>query len=134
MKLCPECKGSKENSNFVSYGPNGLGDVDGYSCVNPFHQLGSNETSREPNVERNRISNMEAKIESLVFDWLRSRGWEYICKTPGSYWMWQREWDAKTFLVHTCTARRIQEYWDGEAIGELTARKQKAAALAKEGK
>lgn len=44
--------------------------------------------------------------------WLRERGWKHTCQTPGSYWMWQRAWDEKVFLVDQSTAARIQASWD----------------------
>jgi hypothetical protein len=52
--------------------------------------------------------------------WLRTRGWEATCETPGSLWMWRRLWngrDGKTptlILVDVTHAEHIQAEWDAE--------------------
>jgi hypothetical protein len=57
--------------------------------------------------ERERLDYRESR-------WLTSRGWTYTSKTPGCYWMWQKDWDGKTFLVSQETAVRIQGIWDSD--------------------
>lgn len=61
--------------------------------------------------------NIAYSREQLSFrekDWLRKSGWDETSSTPGCYWMWQKEWDGKTFLVSQSDAARIQGIWDSE--------------------
>jgi hypothetical protein len=46
---------------------------------------------------------------------LRAAGWKHTSSTPGSYWMWEKEMEGKTYLVDQATAVRIQENLDREA-------------------
>ena len=68
----------------------------------------------EPRAESSKIERLRERANDLRDSWLRSRGWSHTSETPGCYWMWQREWKGKTFLVDTTTAERIQATWDGE--------------------
>ena len=61
--------------------------------------------------------NIEWAKQQLAYreeKWLRASGWQQTCSNPGSYWMWQKDWDGKTFLVNTATAANIQSIWDSE--------------------
>jgi hypothetical protein len=64
--------------------------------------------------EIEKIQHAELVLADKREKWLRSRGWVSTSATPGSYWMWQKDWDGKTFLVDNDTATRIQEFWDRE--------------------
>ncbi len=49
--------------------------------------------------------------DQLGFDidgFLRERGWEYKCDTPGSYWLWERMVGSRTILVQRDMAVRIE--------------------------
>lgn len=52
--------------------------------------------------------------EEKLHKWLESRGWRRTSATPGSFWMWFKEWDGKTFMVNDDTAERIQRHFDAE--------------------
>jgi hypothetical protein len=62
-----------------------------------------------PSVKLETIRN---RLDNECSKWLRLRGWQYTSSTPGSYWMWTKEWDGKHFLVDEKTAERIQDGWD----------------------
>lgn len=47
--------------------------------------------------------------------WLEKSGWKRTCSTPGSYWMWEKDWDGKTFLIMHKEAVMFQGIWDSEA-------------------
>lgn len=43
---------------------------------------------------------------------LRRQGWEYVCNTPGSYWLWQKQLpDGRVALVDRETAISFEEHW-----------------------
>jgi hypothetical protein len=52
--------------------------------------------------------------------WLRDRGWEPTCETPGSFWMWKKLWTGRdgkqslTILVDAKFAEEFQKAWDQE--------------------
>lgn len=54
---------------------------------------------------------------------LRKRGWNYVCNTPGSYWLWERKLeDGRTLLVDTQLALNMEtllcgEEYDDDEIG-----------------
>ena len=51
-------------------------------------------------------------IETKRNAFLRQQGWEYVCNTPGSYWMWQKQLpDGRLALVDQSTAIRFEEHW-----------------------
>lgn len=58
------------------------------------------------------IQDLQATTEGKISTWLCKRGWYWTCQTPGSRWMWRKDWDGKTFLVTQSTAVDIQEIWD----------------------
>jgi len=41
--------------------------------------------------------------------YLRGKGWKHTSKTPGSYWLWERELAGRRVLVDFEFALRIQE-------------------------
>lgn len=38
-----------------------------------------------------RICELENQLESARRDFLKYHGWNMTCQTPGSFWMWQRD-------------------------------------------
>lgn len=53
------------------------------------------------------------QLDFAVDRWLRSRGWESTCETPGSYWLWRREIKGHKYLVDRSHAISIQRHVDG---------------------
>jgi len=41
--------------------------------------------------KRARIDDLERQIESAKRDYLKHMGWSQTCHTPGSYWLWARD-------------------------------------------
>ena len=74
--------------------------------------MGTQTTER---CEHRRIEYARERITDRERRWLRGNGWSETSSTPGNYWMWQKEWEGKTFLVDQETAARIQGIWDSEA-------------------
>jgi hypothetical protein len=66
------------------------------------------------------IRNLRQAAEWKRDAWLRARGWESTCETPGSLWMWRKLWngrDGKTpvmILTDATHAEHIQAEWDAE--------------------
>lgn len=79
----------------------------------------SNQPLHEPLTEIDEIQRLRARADNKQNNWLVRRGWEHTSSTPGSYWMWRKEWEGKTFLVEEQTAARIQEHCDREADYQL---------------
>ncbi len=64
------------------------------------------------------VAEIKAEVERLDFAMdahLRSSGWKTTCKTPGSYWMWEKEVEGRHYLVDRDTAIRIQNIVETEA-------------------
>lgn len=64
------------------------------------------------NAQRHRqYRRLEDRAERVQYDrerYLRECGWSYTCDTPGSLWLWRREYQGKTLLVATDTAMHMQ--------------------------
>lgn len=65
------------------------------------------------------IASLRRHANDAETKWLTSSGWQHTSSTPGSYWLWMKEWDGKTFLVEQATAARIQETWDRQEDARL---------------
>ncbi len=64
------------------------------------------------------VAEIKAEMEQLDFAMeahLRASGWKTTCKTPGSYWMWEKEVGGQHFLVDRETAIRIQGIQEADA-------------------
>jgi hypothetical protein len=61
-----------------------------------------------------KIKSDEEQIINRKLEYLTKAGWKHTSSTPGCYWMHEKEWEGKTFLVDTGTAFRIQSGWDAE--------------------
>ena len=49
-------------------------------------------------IYHHQIESAEAELDQLKYRYLERWGWKYTCNTPGSYWMWRRDFaesDAK---------------------------------------
>lgn len=51
-------------------------------------------------VYRHMIQDAQQEIESMKADYLRRFGWELTCNTPGSYWVWRRDFAAEDAERH----------------------------------
>ncbi len=59
------------------------------------------------------VDDAKQEIGFAVDALLRTKGWEYTCDTPGSYWLWSRKLsDGRTLLVGRDTAISIQGAFD----------------------
>jgi hypothetical protein len=61
-----------------------------------------------------KIKGDEEKIIKRKREYLTRSGWKDTSSTPGCYWMYEKEWDGKTFLVDVGTAFRIQSQLDAK--------------------
>lgn len=62
-----------------------------------------------------RIEDKKRQIEAFEREYLQVNGWkETSSKTPGSYWMWYREWEGRTLMAHQAQAMSIQERIDDD--------------------
>lgn len=55
---------------------------------------------------RDQISEAEQEIESLKRDYLKRYGWEMTCNTPGSYWLWRRDFSKEDAQRHAMWKQR----------------------------
>lgn len=63
------------------------------------------------------LDNLDAQIENIkeqMRSYLRNQGWEDVCNTPGSLWLWQRNLDGRVLLVPEQTAIKMQKTLDLE--------------------
>lgn len=66
------------------------------------------------------FEDIDLEKEQLDFEadaLLRSKGWQYLCDYPGSYWLWTRKLkDGRTIAVPKSIAIGVQNWFD--AYGE----------------
>jgi len=66
------------------------------------------------------IENLRQAASWKRDQWLRDRGWESTCETPGSLWLWKRLWSGRSgkdphwIIVDADLAERMQKEWDFE--------------------
>ena len=59
------------------------------------------------------IENAREQLGFAVNDFLRRKGWQYTCETPGSLWLWKRALkDGRVMLVNEATALYAQAWFD----------------------
>lgn len=59
------------------------------------------------------IEDAKDRVVYLQNSYLRKRGWQYTCMTPGSRWMWVKQLpDGPTVLVFMEDAVAIQSFLD----------------------
>lgn len=64
-------------------------------------------------VTQHAILSLENQLEVSRTQYLRMHGWERTCNTPGSFWMWKRDFsdiDEKRRASHPATASPFQPY------------------------
>lgn len=49
------------------------------------------------------------EVETVERTYLRNNGWKETCQSVGSYWMWEKEIQGKTYITGTDQAIRIQQ-------------------------
>jgi hypothetical protein len=67
----------------------------------------------------NEISNLENELERCQVKLLADNGWKRTSRTPGSYWMWEKELVTGKLLVNQETALRIQSDLDGGLYDDM---------------
>jgi len=60
------------------------------------------------------IDEAREQLNIDIGEFLRSRGWEYTCDTPGSLWLFRKAVGGKTLLVDADTALHIEQRNDPE--------------------
>jgi hypothetical protein len=50
----------------------------------------------------------EERLEALQIKFLRACGWDRVCDTPGSYWVWTKQWCGRTYTCGTDLAISFQ--------------------------
>lgn len=63
----------------------------------------------------NEVYRLRRDADDEVESALTKAGWEHTSSTPGSYWMWVKEIDGRSYCVPLATAARIQEHAAREA-------------------
>lgn len=66
-----------------------------------------------------RIQDLELELEQSKRDLLQSNGWRDTSRTPGSYWMWEKELAVGKVLVDQKVALRIQEGLDSGYYNDM---------------
>lgn len=55
------------------------------------------------------IAELKHNLEEAKMQHLTAKGWKYTCKTPGSYWLWEKTLkDGRTVLVNIDMALAMQ--------------------------
>lgn len=68
---------------------------------------------KEP-ITRNTVTSAMRQATDAREDYLRARGWKHTCETPGSYWLWEKRIDERTFLMNEEAAFSIQARIDSD--------------------
>ena len=58
------------------------------------------------------LQQLSSDIEMARMEYLRATGWEYTCKTPGSFWVWTREYNGQLLMAREGLAISMQEAID----------------------
>jgi hypothetical protein len=77
----------------------------------------NNEPLTEFEKEHNKIEDMRTDADFARDRFLRRHGWQSVCNTPGSCWLWERKLrDGRTVLVSAELAFSMTEnlYYCGE--------------------
>lgn len=64
-------------------------------------------------VTQHTLYSLENKLKESQRNYLRLHGWQRTCNTPGSFWMWKRDFsdiDEKRSAYHPATASPFQPY------------------------
>ncbi len=51
--------------------------------------------------EANKILDAAQRAKNKRTDYLRARGWNYKCDSPGSYWYWERMYGGQRWTLFT---------------------------------
>jgi hypothetical protein len=51
-------------------------------------------------IARQKITNAESELEDAKRAYLRKFGWNLTCSTPGSYWVWRRDFAQEDAAAH----------------------------------
>lgn len=63
------------------------------------------------------VDSIKYAHECLGFEeeaFLRARGWKHTCSTPGSYWLWEREYEGRVLLVERSTALSMEAWFEAD--------------------
>lgn len=55
---------------------------------------------------KQQIENAREHLEDLKRDYLAGHGWEYTCNTPGSFWLWRRDFATEDAARHSMWKQR----------------------------
>ena len=58
------------------------------------------------------IDEAREQLQARINRFLRARGWTYTCDTPGSHWLWLKEYEGKVILVDQAYALSIERAID----------------------
>ena len=73
-------------------------------------------SARERGMTLQQFEHLRSQLEFRVDAWLRERGWKSTCETPGSYWLWQKTIDGKTYVTSKDLAERIERNLHGDEL------------------
>ena len=62
--------------------------------------------------DANRLHDRREKLKEAEQEYLRKKGWERTCDTPGSIWLWTRGYKGRTIMADQSTALFMQEHFD----------------------
>jgi hypothetical protein len=65
------------------------------------------------------IQELKLDLEQAKRHLLQNNGWHNTSRTPGSYWMWEKELAVAKVLVDEITALRIQESLDSGYYNDM---------------
>lgn len=69
------------------------------------------EPRRLPRISGQALDDAAFELEQLQNNYLRERGWNYTCDTPGAYWLWEKEIDGKRWTADAGLAIGMQRRW-----------------------
>ena len=60
-------------------------------------------------MNQSQLQQAKEVLEEVEKTYLEERGWQYTCKTPGSYWLWEKRLeDGRTVIAEKEFALRIE--------------------------
>jgi hypothetical protein len=67
------------------------------------------------------IEALEQETERKTGQFLVNRGWKYVCNTPGSFWLWEKEIKGTIYRCPRDTATEIEIHLvDAESCEPVT--------------
>ena len=70
-----------------------------------------------PEYRKTTIDRAQERLNDRKDAYLRDRGWRQTSDNPGSYWLWSREFNGRTYMVERDFAVTLQDRIDRDGPG-----------------